>query len=276
MILVPKWEGTGERWIYIAIGSWSGEGQFRFYANVHSNGDTLSEYASSQAIGVTTFPPTSGEKDLIRTQMKKITQAVYFATDGRHLIKNWLIDWDNRPGYPQCVDNIYQVFGAVFCWSKVHHTSDRCCFNGTGACGTGGKFIEFNTKNWCGCTVPCSCGMTDEEIQHWAGAGAVHEYGHCKYGIRDEYYPANNCVHSIMGGDIRNNLDFCNIINGGVEPWPGTTAHLNSENNWDCLRNRMPNYIPYPSDTTPDAFYRITEQSTGDQPFDTIVTIVEY
>lgn len=74
---------------------------------------------------------------------------------------------------------------------------------------------------------------------------------------------------------IANMVDYCTIGNGGRDPWQGTTGHLPEENNWDCLKNKLVNSLPFPTGNTPDAFH-MTSTAAGDWPFrEPWITITE-
>jgi len=288
MVVLPAWgqPGQGERNVYIAIGSQEGSGQFRFYANVHTN----ELYPSMPAAAFVPFPPTEAHKEQIRTQMRKISQAAYFATDGRHLIREWFVNWDYAiPGGP----GIW--LGPQFFWSP-DNLPDECveCGCSTPCCDPDG-WIRFSAgtladSGWCGCDprlVTCQAcpNYLQWRNEEWAAEFAVHEMGHCIYGVDDEYLgcsgSGDHCGHSIMGEsnfsyEAQNN-DFCDSSNGGKDPWGGcTSGHPVGDNNWDCIKSRLENYVGFPSQWTPDAFYQTAPQLWADAPFVApIVTIYE-
>jgi len=257
-VIIPSFTGTAERTIYIAIGSWSGAGQFRFYANIHAK--PINDYSRQEGTARTNFNPTSDEKTQIKDLLRSESRAVYFGTDGRHLIKHWTIHWKSH-------DNFWPYPTQIF--TKEHTGHSYCSGDGDFGfpCGTGGAtHVLWNTGAWCECSPqPCTCVNDPLEIERQGVQTGAHELGHCIYGFMNEYESTGNCGHSMMQKGhtpekspyFTNITDFCVWRNGGKDPEPQTAStHSQQDNNWDCLKQRLDNYIAFPTNWTPDPFYR--------------------
>jgi hypothetical protein len=257
MVLLPS--HSTDRNVFIAIGSHNGSGQFRFYANVHAAG-----YPENIRV-ITDWVPSPVHREIIKTQIRKMAQAVYFSTDGRHLLRRADVYWELPTDLPK----------PWIVW--VNSPQMNQCFFG--------DHITFGSLNWCGngCDLSadpdCTCVNTQSFNERWAGNLSSHEFAHCYYDLIDEYHENYSCGHSQMGNydDVTLNMvDFCDINNGGLNPPPGFTGHAASENNWDELENRFPSTPAYPRQFTPDPFFATCDQDSGDQPFAGFVEIAEH
>ena len=276
LVIIPKWgqAGGGDRWIYIAIGSWSGKGQFRFYANVHGTLNSGPRRAS------TDWTPTTATKAHIRDMLHKMSVATYLATEGRFLIESWKIEWNS----------IVEDGGFRF-WRNFTGAS-ACNRSMSGACTGGlGDSIDLNTSNWCGCQPADSptcvtCDNTKRFVEERTSHKLLHEFGHCDnaFGLPNEYNSTGACGHSVMaqpGAYEANVTDFCVWYNGGWDPWAGDTGHTMAENNWSCFATKLYKGgapVPeVPALYTPDAFYqlRLAGQPDGSTDFRNRITITE-
>jgi hypothetical protein len=284
MIVIPKWGnlGDGERWIYIAIGSYGGSGshdgsgQFRFYANVHSTNSDVAPYnyyTWYQGCARTDFATNPTEKNIVRRHLQNMSRAIYFATEGRHLLSEWTIKWQYLHDY--CI-------WPTVTFSKTFEEQSICKGADTDhPCGDGwGYRIDWRTSAWCNCTPPqpCTCIDSQANSEKQGSDPGLHEYGHCVYGIADEYKGDDNCGHSIMNEGYWASLtDFCTQRNGGYDPDPPDSwTHSNSENNWSCLENRMPAWVSFPHGWTPDAFYRTASSPFLNEDHDLFGPIVQH
>lgn len=265
LIVIPSYPET--RPIYIAIGSFSGEGAFRFYVNSHAPG-------YPQSIRVTTdWNPSETHKAIIRTLIKKMIQAVYYSTDGRHLIRYVDVYWNEGVSEP------YINFSGL--------QSPNHCIGGQASwCSSGlGEHINLTSLNWCGngcqpkLNPSCACVNTQAFNEGWAGNLAAHEVGHCYHGLPDEYSADYACGHSQMEDVIDtalNQVDYCTIVNGGKDVRPGKTGHYFAFNNWACVEYKYPSNPAYNTSHTPDAYFKTTNQAQGDAPFSQYIYIVEH
>ncbi len=267
---------SGDRNVYIAVGSWNGSSQFRFYANVHAPGH-------AQQLNVRTdFPPLNPQHmATIRNQLRMIAQAQYFATDGRHFIKRFDLYWTPMSNPPQPFIN----------YSGVNGNSDPTCWSGPNVlngewCKIDFRYINFTANSWCGNNCEpaanplCSCEGSQVFNHEFAANVGAHELGHCFYGLPDEYNWFYACGHSTMrfGGEGMNMVDYCDAINGGKNvppPWY-YIAHPSNQNNWACIESNFPSEPAYPFEYTPDPFYDTCDQSDPLNPFERWVDIVEH
>lgn len=276
LIIIPP--TSNMRTIYIAIGSYSGRGKFRFYVNKHDPN-------LQQTIYVTTnFNPTQTHKTHIKNMMYKFAQAAYFGTDGRHFVKEFKVKWNGLNN-----GNYSPPIKPFLFWAHGDNGANKCIHSPNGyPCSTGSAdHITFEPRSWCGCAPPnefvlgCSCStssQTQNYIHQWAARIAIHETGHCFYGIvRDHYHPNQSDGHSSMLSQppiSANLIDFCDDINGGWNPVPPNGAHPTTDpSDWDCLNNKLSD--DRIGSTTPDPFYK-TADITHNQPFATHINITEY
>ena len=277
-VKIPAWGsvGGGERWIYIAIGSWSGSGSFRFYANVHA------PHNSQRTVG-TNWTPSAQNKARIRRLLQKTSLALYMATEGRYTVDSWIVHWnrsnygtirfgDNYKNGSKCVDSNGGDNPQTTCWSwwgdySELHTPDWC-FSSAG--------LPCRPASTCGCA-----GTTEAKIEQIAADTLLHEFGHCDmaFRLRDENFDSHSCGHSIMGTPAAyqgNSTDFCVHYNGG-EDHLGASGHSNAENNWACIGTRLffgNEPVPPIPAYTPDAFYKVNGNNSPD--LGSGVTITEY
>ncbi|MCC6746809.1 MAG: hypothetical protein IT371_04065 [Deltaproteobacteria bacterium] len=278
-IKIPAFTGPNARRVNIAIGSYSGAGQLRFYANLHT---PASSPACPNAITVrTNFAPTTAQKLHIKNLLRKTTQAFYFATDGRHFIDTWNVQWNNPSTsfYPTGMMFMKETGLPNQCYGLQH-----TCDNEYGA------YVMLEHSAWCGCdpTSPscASCAAdktTQDATRNWAADTSTHELGHCIYHLADEYLGGGlyqgGCGHSIMSSPAsvvaKNGVDFCDANNAGRDPQPGESGHSVARNNWGCMQSRCPSFVPYPNNATPDPFYWTASQAVLDYPFGQYITINE-
>jgi hypothetical protein len=260
-----------DRNIYIAVGSYLGSGQFRLYANVHGK-----NFPSTVRV-VTQFSPTQQQRTTMNNKLRKLVQAVYWGTDGRHLIRKFEI-WNNMTDWPTGVTYPYLLF-------KGRAAANQCIGGADGSIGeycklTSYGHISYSATEWCGCepeiNVGCNCTRTSQNAaKNWAAMPALHEFGHCYYGLPDEKFdkpPPNVCGHTIMTyhqHPVRdNNVDFCDHNNGGKNTFYGPDpGHPPYKNNWDCINKNYKPYVAYDHENTPDPFYAVTEIADSDEPF---------
>ena len=185
-------------------------------------------------------------------------RATYFGSDGRYLIKNWTIRWNYPIDFWPYPTQVYTKdhLGHSYCSSDAD-TGHPC---GTG----GGTYILWNSGAWCNWSeLYGTCLSIAKEIERQGAKTGVHEMGHCRQGLGDEYEMTNNCGHSLMQAEVYsvNVTDYCDWRNGGKDPQPQTAStHAQAHHNWDCLTQRWNNDIGYPQ-TTPDPFYRTCDTS---------------
>jgi hypothetical protein len=267
LIVIPP--SSTQRTIYIAIGSYSGSGQFRFYANAHAPGYPQTIYV------VTDWLTSASHKSVIRNQLKKIQQVQYYATDGRHFIRDFEVHW-NKPGsnqYPKPI-LVWTGFAAAGnkCYPGDHVTFDP-------------GFNSF--QSWCnGLCYPatdssCVCTNTQSYNEFFAtSAGAApHEIGHCFYGLgTEEYWSQYGCGHSLMADRPNdfNMVDYCSTINGGTNPPSGRSSHDTYVDNWPIMEALHPSNPPFDTNYTPDPFWRTASQDDSDVPFSNYLTINEF
>ena len=280
LVIIPSWGsvGQGYRDVFITIHSYSGMGHFRFYANIHG------EAAAPMNAG-TDWNPNAADKDYIKRILKKTSIAAYMATEGRYLIKNWYLHWNDADEHLVRFEynNVMPSGGNGVCkrkWDDYHSNPGSTCWSDEG------HHIELDTQTWCGTYFPnvFGCSTTSDQKAEDIGANLLlHELGHClpEFRLRDEYMATHNCGHSIMSnaGYSSNITDFCMLYNGGHD---STNGHSSAENNWACIAPKIygtkPVDPPVPTLHTPDAFYRVEGTITGisGQYFDdSVVTVHE-
>jgi hypothetical protein len=275
---------TSDRNIYISVGSYEGKGHFRLYANALTSSKPSSSYPEEFSI-ITDYNPSVADKFTIKRILLKMSQAIYWATDGRHLIKTWNVYWnpDPKPPYP------YMIFTEDF-------TYNQCGFT-PWVPGSATKGV-YSATAWCGCNrdasqggnPSCTCTDNQEYNEAFAGGTGLHELGHCMYSFNDKYfdYPTKigkyMCGHSIMetcqAASYNNTVDYCDNNNGGhdINPpanppyWEGHETVLSQ---WLWLEALYPSIPPKNTSHTPDAFYQTGQQGSWDIPFYNLITINE-
>jgi hypothetical protein len=259
LVIIPA--ASASRWVYIAIGSYSGTGQFRFYANIHESDYPQTIYTS------TNFAPTADQKAQIRKLMRKLAQAVYFGTDGRHFISNFEMYWNATPP----VDNYLR-------WQPDGPNHAGGVSNCSGSTG----YAIYSPANWCSGSAPhlsSPCTLTsDDDMEFWAGDVGLHEFAHVYYKLDDEYHSTGNCGHTLMAARtnarkayLATGPDFCAYHHGGKDPVSGTTGHSQLASNWMCIHSVYNHALfnvygsgPWPTlpEWTPDRFYRTESHSS--------------
>jgi len=292
MIIVPT--TTSARTVYIALGSYSGKGHVRLYANAAP--DT---YPHSMDV-MTNYSPTWGDRQHIKMALKKWAMALHWATEGKSMITNFDLYWNKVPP-----DTTKPMF-------KLKYTlGSGACFNYLpGESPQEGQRALLATEAWCGCNkevdINCACTYGDSDLDN-ASYWFMHEWGHCfvdddmmdparlglLYDERCDYqptpwWPNQLCMHSVMGDapsypNQNGGIDFCHGSNGGLNadllPCYGVNnqaGHSSSVRNWPIIENLWPSTPPIPSNRTPDPFAGIGMAEYGVLPNGPKTVFVEH
>jgi len=271
---------ASDRDVFISAGAYSGRGHFRLYANV------LSKNHPKQYNVVTDWYPSTADKLQIKRNLRKLSQAIHWATDGRNLIKRWDVYW-NTPYY-----NYLKPFARF----TEGQTSNQCFFSGPTWTGPA-DHLNWTAINWCGCNrdpatggnPSCPCTTSQDFYDRWGSETGLHEMSHCLYFVDDETLgqtSAGGCGHSLMPGAGKaynaHTVDYCDSLNGGKDYDPPTWfGHDVALNQWAHLESTWPSVPAKNPLQTPDAFYATGTVGSfyepyDDQPFRTLIQIVEH
>jgi hypothetical protein len=276
MVLLPA--PSVDRYVYVAIGSYSGSGRFRFYANEiePNHQDTIHVY--------TDFTPQPHHRQAIRNSLRKLAAAIYFSTDGRHLIREFEVTY-NFSGTRQDPSMVYlgqNKDGRCYCFGGAHSWCNSVYPTNPFT------YISYRANHWCGCepsiNPTCSCTDTDAFHEQFATNAGIHEYGHCFLGLPDEdpaqHPDGHSCGHSMMnagriGGNVQNKVDLCTERNAGYDPDPGTTGHSSSESGWACVQSSYSSTPAVSAQNSPDPYWQTGRVALSDYPFNRYLTITE-